>query len=94
MSAQPEALRLANELDADRNWLVARGLNQQSMAEAAAELRRLSAIEAQRDEMLEALKLYVFWRGYRDEHDTLLPPEMQLSEIAQAMRLISKAEGQ
>ena len=53
MSAQPEALRLADELDADRNWLAARGMHQQSMAEAAAELRRL---HAQCDALLEALK--------------------------------------
>ena len=94
MSAQPEALRLADELDADRNWLAARGLHQQSMAEAAVELRRLSAIETQRHEMLEALKMFVNWCGCRDEHDTLLPPEMQEVEIAQGMRLISKAEVQ
>ena len=43
MNTQPEALRLADELDADRNWLAARGLHQQSMAEASAELRRLHA---------------------------------------------------
>ena len=86
MSAQPEALRLADvsRLSRHHEWHL----------QVDAELRRLSAIEAQRDEMLEALKLYVFWRAYRDEHDTLLPPEMQLSEIAQAMRLISKAEVQ
>lgn len=86
MSAQPEALQLADvsRLSRHHEWHL----------RVDAELRRLSAIEAQRDEMLEALKLYVFWRAYRDEHDTLLPPEMQLSEIAQAMRLISKAEVQ
>jgi hypothetical protein len=38
---KPEALRLADELDADRNWLAVRGMHQQSMAEAATELRRL-----------------------------------------------------
>ena len=63
MNTQPEALRLADELDADRNWLAARGLHQQSMAEAAAELRRL---HAQRDALLEALKAML----HRDERNT------------------------
>ena len=86
MSAQPEALRLADvtRLSRHHEWHL----------QVDAELRRLSAIEAQRDEMLEALKMFVDWRGYRDEHDTLLPSEMQEVEIAQGMRLISKAEGQ
>jgi hypothetical protein len=51
--SKSEALRLADELDADRNWLATRGMHQQSMAEAAAELRRL---HAQCDALLEALK--------------------------------------
>jgi len=47
MTTQPEALRLANALD--RQYLHA-------CEPAAAELRRLSAVEAQRDALLEALK--------------------------------------
>ena len=46
MTQQSEALRLADKLDADRNWLAVRGLHQQSMAEAAAELRRLDVLLA------------------------------------------------
>ena len=46
MSAQPEALRLAEQLEAI-------GLH----GPVAAELRRLAAVEAQRDALLEALKL-------------------------------------
>ena len=49
MSAQPEALRLAAELE-DEHYPWPR-------FPAAAELRRLAAVEAQRDALLEALKL-------------------------------------
>ncbi len=45
-----EALRLADELDDIHTTHVARN--------AAAELRRLSAVEAQRDALLEALKYH------------------------------------
>ena len=45
---KPEALRLADELDAYHT--------RSCHKEAAAELRRLSAVEAQRDALLEALK--------------------------------------
>lgn len=44
-----EALRLANDLD--RGWAY-----KTECAQAAAELRRLAAVEAQRDELLESLK--------------------------------------
>lgn len=45
-------------------------------------------------DLLEALRTLVSWHGHRDEHDTLLPPEMQEDEIAQAMRVIAKATGE
>ena len=48
MSDKPEALRLADALEMSSNH--------GSRRKAAAELRRLFAIEAQRDELLEALK--------------------------------------
>lgn len=48
MSEQPEALRMADQLD--RGW----AYNVECF-EIAAELRRLAAIEAQRDALLEAL---------------------------------------
>ena len=53
MSTQPEALRLADEIegDYDPDWLYEIGVD-----EIAAELRRLSKVEAQRDALLEALK--------------------------------------
>ena len=56
MTQQTEAQRLANALDADRTWLFERGLQQQSMAEAAAELRRLETVNKQ---LLEALKMCI-----------------------------------
>jgi hypothetical protein len=46
-----EALRLADRLESDF-------IRSQTMVDAAAELRRLSAVEAQRDALLEALKTY------------------------------------
>ena len=45
---QPEALRLADDLT--------KYLGGNTASQAAAELRRLSAVEAQRDALLEALK--------------------------------------
>ena len=50
-----EALRLADELDDIHTTHVARN--------AAAELRRLSAVEAQRDALLEALRQIVEQHG-------------------------------
>ena len=49
MSEQSTALRLAH-------WLERDGANCQAHIDAAAELRRLSAVEQERDELLEALK--------------------------------------
>ena len=49
MTTQPEALRLAD--------LIRSRHGNDINDEAAAELRRLSAVEAQRDALLEALKL-------------------------------------
>jgi hypothetical protein len=49
MTTQPEALRLADWLDGDGGGLT-------TLGDCAAELRRLSAVEAQRDALLEALK--------------------------------------
>ena len=49
MTTQPEALRLANSL-------AAHSLSRHGQTQAAAELRRLLAVETQRDALLEALK--------------------------------------
>ena len=49
MTTQPTALRLADDLD--RGWAY-----KTECAETAAELRRLSVVEAQRDALLEVLK--------------------------------------
>ena len=49
MSTQPDALRLANSL-------AAHSLSRHGQTQAAAELRRLAAVEAQRDALLEALR--------------------------------------
>ena len=51
---KPEVLRLADAIDP----LTRRNLDNLTCAVAAAELRRLSAVEAQRDALLEALKTY------------------------------------
>ena len=52
MSAQPEAMRLADALWS--NWFTMP--SNEVLETAAAELRRLAAVEAQRDALLEALK--------------------------------------
>lgn len=49
MTTQPEALRLANRLESDL-------IRSQTMVDAAAKLRRLAKVEAQRDALLEACK--------------------------------------
>ncbi len=56
---QPEALRLADELEeaAGEYWRFQKSTGYG----AAAQLRRLSAVEAQRDALLEALKGLVAW---------------------------------
>ena len=97
MSAQSEALRLADALERDPlKWC----------DEAAAELRRLSAendarnvhlsermldlfkVEAQRDELLAALRLMLA------SHDATCPgEECQLSGVDLARAAIAKAEG-
>ena len=62
MTTQPEALRLADELEnlEATGWggdcFALTEHSQQQAGEAATELRRLSAVEAQRDALLEALK--------------------------------------
>ena len=52
-----EALRLADAIDP----LKRKGIDNLTCAVAAAELRRLSAVEAQRDALLEACKAYDKW---------------------------------
>ena len=49
MIEKSEALRLADRLESDF-------IRSQTMVDAAAELRRLSAVEAQRDALLAALR--------------------------------------
>ena len=48
---KPDALRLADRLESDF-------IRSKTMVDAAAELRRLSAVETQRDALLEALKYH------------------------------------
>ena len=57
MSEKNEALRLADALEISSNHGIRR--------EAAAELRRLSAVEAQRDALLAALKAMLEQFNYR-----------------------------
>ena len=54
MTTQPEALRLADRLEG--RWAL-----HLDMQEAAAKLRHMDKVEAQRDALLEALKLIVQW---------------------------------
>ena len=66
MTAQPEALRLANEFD----WWVARGLNlEPRLADAAEELRRLHESNTK---LLAALKEFVEWIEQGDVDDSFL----------------------
>ncbi len=72
MSAQSEALRLANSL-------AAHSLSRYGQTQAAAELRRLSAVEAQRDALLEALKALL------SDYDSAIDPgESKLIDKARA----------
>lgn len=52
MTEQPTALRLADDL--------AKYLGGNTATQAAAELRRLAKVEAQRDALLEALRKHVY----------------------------------
>lgn len=81
MSAQPEALRLAEFCEGNVLY-----------QPAAAELRRLSAVEAQRDALLEALRTllsYVFTLEMR-----LLDADGEHRAMQQARAAIAKAEGE
>ena len=82
MTTQPEALRLADAIDP----LTRRNLDNLTCAAAAAELRRLSAVEAQRDALLEALQFI----AATDPVDAALDPQRAV-RIARAA--IAKAEG-
>ena len=63
MADQPEALRLADAIDP----LTRRNLDNLTCAAAAAELRRLAGIEAERDALLEALKALMDDNAHLDE---------------------------
>jgi hypothetical protein len=82
MTEQTKAERLADALEA---WTLGKPTHHR---EAAAELRRLSAVEQQRDELLDAL------------HDCVLVMERELEglrviqpELAKARAAIAKVEG-
>lgn len=55
-STASTAFRLADRLESDL-------IRSQTMLDAAAELRRLAAVEAQRDAMLEALNSFLYEFG-------------------------------
>ena len=65
MPTQPKALLLADELE-DMTCLWSPSVNRARVDKAAAELRRLLAVEAQRNALLEALKDMLL----RDEKNT------------------------
>jgi len=60
--------------------------------EAIANARLIAAAP----DLYEALALMVAWYGKRDNHgdDSLLQPDQQENEIAQAMRALAKARGE
>ena len=74
---QPEALRLADRLDL---WG-----DQGDLLEAAAELRRLSAVEAERDALRAALEIAV----RQNEHDMVMTGE----ELRQCRAAIDAVKG-
>ena len=77
MSDQPEALRLADRLESDL-------IRSQTMVDAAAELRRLSRVEQQRDELLTVLK---------EALDVCIWPGAMLTDLHErAIAAIAKAE--
>jgi hypothetical protein len=81
---KPEALRLADELEA------LQPRNRITELEAAAELRRLHEVN---QELSKALKNLVNWYGIRGgDDDDLLLPKYQPLEIEIAMDAIAKAE--
>jgi hypothetical protein len=83
MSKQPEALRLADDLDQWSHTTL-------DVHEAAAELRRLAAIEEQHGELLEACKIIV------SAFDALKPDNPARYaplQINAARAAIAKAEG-
>ena len=86
-----EALRLADELEddlADYGGQSLPRISQDIADNAAAELRRLSAVEAQRDALLEALKLML-------EQFTKTPSTLKDSEARiKAHAAIAQTEGQ
>ena len=74
MSTQPEALRLADLLEMGSIW--------QDQEKAAAELRRLAAVEAQRDALLEALKLARSIIGHPDDaHTQMIDAAIKAVEV-------------
>lgn len=74
MTTQPDALRLADLLEMGSIW--------QDQEKAATELRRMSAVEAQRDALLEALK------------GVLRVADRKTDEFDAARAAIAKAEGE
>ncbi len=84
MSTQPEALRLADRLESDF-------IRSQTMVDAAAELRRLSAVEAQLDALLEALRKIGQYTGEGPTYST--PWRNIVADLGQTARdAIAKAE--
>ena len=78
MTTQPEALRLADRLEG--RWAL-----HPEMQEIAAELRRLSAVEAQRGALLEALKDLM--QQYKDQPECFM-------DWSKARAAIKQAEGE
>lgn len=82
MSTQPEALRLADELERYHG-------EYPTCTESAAELRRLSAVEAQRDALLEALRKIGRYTGEGPTYTT--PWQDIVADLGQTARAAIKA---
>ena len=80
---QSEALLLADQLER-------MSLSTQWDKKAAAELRRLEALNA---ELVEALRDITVWYSARDSENEILPAINQNPEIYRAMQALAKAEG-
>lgn len=98
MSNQPEALRLADLLDAGENFYGESSLwydrnLSDTVDAAAAELRRLYEVN---QELLEAAKLVIAWYEAEDDHskaDFYQRLEMCRTSEAALRAAIAKAEG-
>ena len=83
MNTQPEALRLAADLEGPHSI--------ETEIKVVSELRRLHEVNQM---LVKALDNIVYWYGARDKNDNLLSTNNQDEEIKQAMEALAKAKEQ